>query len=159
MEDHCSHTLSHQVNGALTSREGDGHLLEAGFPMSDWFGVCCLPRCHCPIGPAACGPYRQVVVGTGFRLSGMTPGESANSVASCRDLRLYGALWPRQAQDSGVRGFIVATPYLVLLMGAQTLRVPGDLLLNAVFSRDRLTGASRSWCCLRVIVHPPVADC
>ena len=72
----------------------------------------------------------------------------------CGDLRLYGALWPRQAQDSGVRGFIVATPYLVLLMGAQTLRAPSGRPLDAVLSRGRLTGAGRSWCRMQAVGHP-----
>ena len=61
--DNCSHTWSHQVNGVLASREGTAACWRPAFPKSDWFGVRRLPGCHCPIGPVACGPYRQVIVG------------------------------------------------------------------------------------------------
>lgn len=61
--DHYSHTLSHQVNGALTSREGTAACWRPAFPRSDWFDIRRLPGYHCLIGPTTRRPYRQVVVG------------------------------------------------------------------------------------------------
>ena len=69
---HCSHTPSYLVNGAQTSREGEGRLLGAGLPLCRLVWACRLLVSHRQVGPAACGPYRQAVVGTGLRLSGTT---------------------------------------------------------------------------------------
>ena len=65
----------------------------------------------------------------------------------CRDLRLYGALWPHRALDMGVMGCTVATSCLVFLMGAQTLRAPWadcwePASLEAAFQESACLGAA-----------------
>ena len=73
------------------------------------------------------------------------------SAASCGDLRLYGALWPRRALDMGVMGYTVATPCLVFLIrGADSAAVVG-CLLGAGLSVGRLLGVGPSWCRLLVL--------
>ena len=70
--DHCSHTVSHLVNGARAPRKERAACWKPASLRSDWSGFRRLPGSRCLVGPAACRPYRQAVVGAGLRLTGVT---------------------------------------------------------------------------------------
>ena len=88
-----------------------------------------LLACHGQVGPAACRPYRQPVVGAWLPLPWVM---SRTAWQQCRAGRgtsaWYAALWPRSALDSGVAGCTVAMTRLVENEGANFEGTRGRLL-------------------------------
>ena len=114
---HCSHFPSLLVNGAHTSRRGEGRLLGAGLPLSRLVRARRLLASHRQVGPTACRPYRQSVVGAWpSPLWVMSWAAWQQCGAGLGMATRYAALWPRSFLDSGVAGCTVATPRLVIVM-------------------------------------------
>ena len=67
--DHCSHTVSHLVNGTLALGEGATACWRPASRSSGWSSLRRLPGSLCLVESVACGPYRHAVVGTGLRRS------------------------------------------------------------------------------------------
>ena len=94
-----------------------GRFLEAGLPRVRLVRFCRPPGSRCLVGPAACGPYRQAIVGAGLRLTGVTSRMKWQQCRAGREIFVwYGALWPRSALDLVVAGRAVATPRLIVFM-------------------------------------------
>ena len=124
--DHCSHSPSLLVNGAQTLRGRGGRLLEGG-PLPLPPGGASPPSgARRQVGPAACGPYRQPVVGAWPSLPWVMSWAAWQQCRAGRGMSAqYAALWPRSALDSGVAGCTVATPRPVVFMWVLTSRARG----------------------------------
>ena len=119
---HCSHIPSYPANGAQTPRKGEGRLLGAGLPLSRLVRARRLLASHGQVGPAACGPYRQPVVGAWLPLPWMMSWVVWQQCRAGRGMSAqYTGLWPRSTLDSWVAGYTVATPHLVVIMWVLTL--------------------------------------
>ena len=157
VRDHCSHTWSCQVNGALASRVRTAACRKPALPWSDMSGVRHLLGCHYLGGPTVRGPYRQAVMGSRAPpVRRDVKGRWQQCHAVPRSSSVQGTVATPNPRF-GDKGFTIATPHHVLLKGAQTLIARGGRLLDAALSRGWLAGVSRSCCCWLVVGRPLVA--
>ena len=142
---HCSHTSHHLVNGARAPREERAACWEPASLRSDWSGFRRLPGSRCLVGPAACRPYRQAVVGTGLRLSGVT---SRGEWQQCRAGRRSPPVRSTVATPGpgyGGDGLHCSLTLSCLLNGGADFEGAMGRLLGAGLSGGRLLGVGPSW--------------